>query len=350
MLKFQAKIYSINDVLGWHTRKEMILSPYFQRRKVWSPRGKSFLIDSIIKGCPLPQFFIREKIITSERKTIREVVDGQQRLTAIIEFIEDKFTIMEIHNKEHCKQKFSELKEDLQQSILSFPLSVNTLVGIDEGDVLEIFARINTYTITLNSQEKLNAEYVGAFKQKIDYLSKTHLVFWEDNKILSKDKIARMKEVELTAELVIAMMNGLQDGKGVIKKFYKDFDDNFPQFDNIESKFADCLELCREIFEGNLKDMVFSRSPLFYSVFCALFDCKYNFSAVDTHEEKKIDQKNISEVREKLYQLDQAISGEKISDKFAVFVKAAKSSTDSIKNRKIRHEFLKKLFLQLFEV
>ena len=72
MEKFQPQIYRINDILSWSERKELVLSPKFQRRTVWSPRGKSYLIDSILKGFPIPPFFIREKILVRERKTVRE--------------------------------------------------------------------------------------------------------------------------------------------------------------------------------------------------------------------------------------------------------------------------------------
>ncbi len=53
-MDFVAQQFKINDVVGWNDRKELILSPKFQRRAVWKPKGKSYLIDSIIKGFPLP--------------------------------------------------------------------------------------------------------------------------------------------------------------------------------------------------------------------------------------------------------------------------------------------------------
>jgi hypothetical protein len=55
----------------------MLFTQLPQRRKVWSPRGKSFLIDSIVRGMPLPQFFIREIVLLREKRTVREVVDGR---------------------------------------------------------------------------------------------------------------------------------------------------------------------------------------------------------------------------------------------------------------------------------
>lgn len=53
--RFISQVYRINDVLGWAERNELVLSPSFQRRRVWSRQGKSYLIDSIVRGMPIPQ-------------------------------------------------------------------------------------------------------------------------------------------------------------------------------------------------------------------------------------------------------------------------------------------------------
>src|SRR5579859_3541020 len=106
---FQAQIYKINDVIGWHERRELQLAPAFQRRRVWTLRGKSFLIDSILRGMPLPQFFIREIVLPREKRTVREVVDGQQRLSAILGYVAGDFTVLPMHNPEFARIKFEEL-------------------------------------------------------------------------------------------------------------------------------------------------------------------------------------------------------------------------------------------------
>jgi hypothetical protein len=85
--------------------------PGFQRRN-WTLKGKSLLIDSILRGMPLPQFFIRETVLPKEKRTVREVVDGQQRLSAVLSFIEGGFTVLPIHNREFASLKCqSELTE-----------------------------------------------------------------------------------------------------------------------------------------------------------------------------------------------------------------------------------------------
>lgn len=61
MLDFGQREYSIRELYESYNRKEIVLSPKFQRRPVWEYKAKSYLIDSILKGLPIPRIFIREK-------------------------------------------------------------------------------------------------------------------------------------------------------------------------------------------------------------------------------------------------------------------------------------------------
>lgn len=343
MEKFQPQIYRINDILSWSERKELILSPKFQRRTVWSPRGKSYLIDSILKGFPIPPFFIREKILVRERKTVREVVDGQQRLRTILEFVNDGFSVMKIHDEEVAGLKYSQLSEELQQTILSYPLSVNTLIGTDDSTVFDIFSRLNAYSVPLNDQEKLNALYVGVFKQFIDKLSKSQFIFWEENKIISKSQIGRMKEVEFTAELICAMLFGLQNGKKIVRDTYKKLDDEFIHSELMEKRFSQTLEECKIILDDSIQEFEFKRMPLFYSLYTALYDLKYGLENTDDNTENEMNLENLADVQTELYKINSTINGDEEYEEYERFKNASKSSTDKITNRKYRHEVLKSI-------
>ncbi|MBS3115477.1 DUF262 domain-containing protein, partial [Candidatus Woesearchaeota archaeon] len=97
MKNFDSRTYNIEDFREWSERGQLILNPKFQRRQVWTPSAKSFLIDTILRGDPIPKIFIRQNIDPSTKKSIREVVDGQQRLRTILDFIKDGFVISKIH-------------------------------------------------------------------------------------------------------------------------------------------------------------------------------------------------------------------------------------------------------------
>ena len=100
MLDFSPREYSIRELFDSYNRKETVISPKFQRRPVWEYKAKSYLIDSIISGYPIPRIFIREKIDLN-MTAIREIVDGQQRLTTLMLLLRafySKFTNMQDEN------------------------------------------------------------------------------------------------------------------------------------------------------------------------------------------------------------------------------------------------------------
>jgi uncharacterized protein with ParB-like and HNH nuclease domain len=64
--------------------KELILNPTFQRRSVWQPQAKVLLIDTILRKMPVPKVYMRTQINAKTKRSVREIVDGQQRLRAIL--------------------------------------------------------------------------------------------------------------------------------------------------------------------------------------------------------------------------------------------------------------------------
>lgn len=98
MKRFDTRVYNISDFVEWDVRNQIELSPDFQRRSVWSLQAKSYLIDTIIRGKPMPKLLLTQDV--RDRRNIRIVVDGQQRLRAILEYVEGGFAISRAHNKE----------------------------------------------------------------------------------------------------------------------------------------------------------------------------------------------------------------------------------------------------------
>jgi hypothetical protein len=340
MQKFLAQVYRINDVSGWHNRKELVLAPEFQRRSVWSPKGKSFLIDSILRGMPLPQFFIREIVHPREKRTVREVVDGQQRISTILAYMRGEVTVFPTHNELYGRMRYDDLPEEVQRAFLSFPLSVNVLEGTADKDVLEIFSRLNAYTVPLNAQEKLNAKYVGAFKIAMDHLAREHNGFWTRHGILTSQTIARMKDVELTCELVGAMLHGLQNQKKIISDLYRRYDDTFPQFEYIGPRFAETLQLSESLLGGEISGTIYNRSPIFYALFCAIYDCTYGLESGANVGPHSLRGENVQDVRQSLIDLSDAVEEDMLTPPLRDFYRATKESQNKLPQRRQMHDTL----------
>ncbi|MEK7847820.1 MAG: DUF262 domain-containing protein, partial [Chloroflexota bacterium] len=78
--------YQISDFIDWWDRKCLEINQNFQRRQVWTPAAKSYLIQTVLRQMPMPKVYLRTKIDVVSQVTIREIVDGQQRLRAILDF------------------------------------------------------------------------------------------------------------------------------------------------------------------------------------------------------------------------------------------------------------------------
>lgn len=337
MAKFEPGTYSINDFLEWHERKQLVLAPKFQRRTVWKPVAKSFLIDSILRQKPLPKIFIRQITDVRLRKTIREVVDGQQRLRTILDYLNDGFKVSTVHNKECGNKYFSELPEEYQNIFLTYKFSVDTLLGVDDSEIMDIFSRLNTYSTPLNKQELINAEFYGYFKQLVYNLSYKYNSFWIENKIFTEYQIMRMNEVEMTADLMIAMLDGIQNRKKV-KVYYKQYDDSFENMEEIEEKFDYVISMITRLYGETLKRTKYKKQALFYSLFLCLYHEIFGLKGFEYREGFR--QINDSRIRTELDTIESLIDEEELTKEEREFVMYISKATSDMESRRIRTAFL----------
>lgn len=119
---FNTRNYSVRDFEEWQQRDELVLQPKFQRREVWSEKARSYLIDTIIRGKPIPKIYMRQDVNPKTRRVVREIVDGQQRLHSVLNFLKDGFKISRAHSDDFGGKTFSQLNEDAQRDILKLSL------------------------------------------------------------------------------------------------------------------------------------------------------------------------------------------------------------------------------------
>lgn len=275
MKSYDSRTYSINDFVEWDAAspKQLELNPRFQRRSVWTDKAKSFLIDTIVRGKPIPKVFIRQKINVATKTSIREVVDGQQRLRTILSFVKDGFPVMPLHNQEYGGLRFSQLPEDVQSQVLGYEISVDLLINLPDPEILDIFARLNSYAVVLNEQEKINADHFGPFKVLADRIGHKYYGYWTEQRILTAKQIMRMLEVNMVADLLIALIEGIKSKKQV-KRFYDSYEANFPvNAFELEVRFDLVIAKIGEIFPEGISDTEFKRQHLFYSLFTAVAHC-----------------------------------------------------------------------------
>lgn len=275
MKSFDSRTYSINDFVEWDSQKQLVLNPSFQRRSVWSDKAKSYLIDTILRGKPIPKVFIRQKLNVTTKLSIREVVDGQQRLRTILSFVRDGFAVGRGQHPEFGGLRFSQLPEEAQSAFLSFEIAVDLLINLPDSEILDIFARLNSYAIVLNEQEKINAGHFGPFKVLADKIGFDYNEYWLSQKILTPQQILRMQEVNLVADIMISMIEGIK-AKKQIKRYYDAYEKEFPHdSDLLERRFGDVIQCIAMLFPEGLENTEFRRNHLFYTLFTAVYHCLF---------------------------------------------------------------------------
>lgn len=341
MKSYDSRTYSINDFVEWDAAKQLELNPRFQRRPVWTDKAKSFLIDTILRGKPIPKIFIRQKINVSTKTSIREVVDGQQRLRTILSFIKDGFFVNKRQNPLFGGLLFSQLPEDIQSQLLGYEVSVDLLINLPDSEILDIFSRLNSYAVLLNEQEKINADHFGPFKGLADKIGHKYSEYWTTQGVLTSRQIMRMLEVNLVADILIAMLEGIKSKKQV-KKFYDSYE---VQFDHspeaLETKFDQVISAIFALYPEGLSDTEFKRPHLFYSLFTAVAHWKFGIPGIEQISWKP--NTSPDTVRNKLERIESVFAEtdlSRLSKDEQVFLSDSRRATTDEKVRVRRTKFL----------
>src|SRR2546425_1264912 len=143
---------TISDYCNAMVRNEIVVNRNYQRSdQVWPPAAKSFLIETILLGFPIPKLSLYQVTDVKSKKTYKEIVDGQQRSQTILEFFQNSLSISRHSELDRAAGKvYRDLEDDDKQQFLDYPLSVDLLLAATEEEVRDTFRRINSYTIPLN--------------------------------------------------------------------------------------------------------------------------------------------------------------------------------------------------------
>jgi hypothetical protein len=237
------KYHSTEHPISWFKQRyeegSLEIRPPYQRRPVWVQRQKSKLIESILMELPVPEIYIDEST-TPDGRTTYAVVDGQQRIRTILQFLgvdKDKqeqefnsFALGKLGATSEWKDKtFENLIKDQKQQFYGALIAVRALKNPSESEVRDMFRRLNAYLTKLNDQELRNATYSGPFVSLVSELANDS--YWTENKIVSTANIRRMKDIQFVSELLIGVIYGPQGGSA------RDIDEHYKFFEEYEDEF-----------------------------------------------------------------------------------------------------------------
>ncbi|MDR1822637.1 DUF262 domain-containing protein [Lactococcus lactis] len=186
--------------------KDYDLNPEYQRNQVWDISRKSKLIESLIINIPIPPIFLYETALNRF-----EVMDGLQRISTIIGFLNNQFMLTDLEiwaelNGKYFKDLFPEFQDSIRRRYLSATIILKeTRNTSEQQNKLKqlVFERLNTGGIRLTPQEIRNAANIGTMNSMINDLGdnfnefKEMIKYPKDYQSLQNDEIDRMADREM---------------------------------------------------------------------------------------------------------------------------------------------------------
>ncbi len=345
-------LFKVADFISWKKQGRLILSPDFQRGSVWNAGAKSFLIDTIVRGLPIPIILIRDRRTDPDDfKVVREVVDGQQRLRTVISYVSpenledfdpeaDEFTIRKAHDKELAGKKFSELDSETKEAILEYEFNVHILPPrTDDREIIQIFRRMNATKHSLQKQELRNAHYFGEFKTSVCKLAAEQLPRWRKWKTFTGDDISKMAEAEFVSECLILILRGEVSGKSSVKidQFYKRHDEVFNEREEVEKRFRSVADSVDNLTSRKSSPFVLAGKKTCYAFFAYIYHLLYGMDGLFLKDRKG---KRISEeTKDKIFACNELLYKKKAP---ADVLEASERHTTTRKQRKRMFDFFLK--------
>lgn len=255
---------SIQSLYGYYLSNTFLVNRRYQRKLVWTIEEKRAFIDSIIKGYPVPLVLLAE--ITGDRRVL-EIIDGMQRLNAIMSFIEQEFDVdngyFDLDTMADTKllkdegviiQKAQVLSRELCANIVRYqvPLSVFQETGSDHVD--EVFRRLNSNGRHLSRQELRQAGALSKFasivrkvssnirgdasasdvlnlsamknisitNKHLDYGINIEDIFWIKNNIITREDLRQSKDEEIIADITAwaTLEKGTRSSSDILDQLY----------------------------------------------------------------------------------------------------------------------------------
>lgn len=350
MIKYNVRSRQLIDLVGDVKREKIILSPYFQRNLVWRLIHKQDFIKTILLGYPFPQIFLAKGGINVEELTsISLIVDGQQRMNSIMEYIENAFPV-----DDKYYQDLSKVEKD---DFLKYEIAIMELqMESNNPEIKDVFQRLNRTFYSLTNIERLSTEYAPSeFMLLAKLLTKEiepklpkdeifidpnvpeSFIKWSINKkiknfnelildsgIFTRYEISRKVHLMLVLNILGTIERGFYN-RNISTSILEEYSESFPDKDDLVSKLE---EIAKKYIALKLP-----QSSYWYNKanFFSLIIVMYN------EFDKLITNGNEKEIVKKLKKFERNLPED--------YSLSAKEAVNNKKERSLRNKYLEKILL-----
>lgn len=349
-LNYSRNELKIQQVFSDFSEGLLVVDTSYQRRSIWLEKDKVRLIETILLGLIIPEvYFWDAETDPNTGKTITHIVDGQQRIKAIAEFINNEFKLVpeyltndSIRNKFENKT-FRELCNDDKILIWTFNLSIVRIKDRNKDEIRHIFYRLNLTDYSLNDQEKRHSNTWGKFADLTKEIAA--LDFWDEYNLFNYGDIRRMKDEEFCSSLILLARKGIinQTNQEPLNQAYSDYSKNYPEYQSDKNKILNWIELFKQLYEQTNKSFIRKRTQL-YTIFCILNYLDENDLSITEQVKSRF-----NDFINKYNEFENSSDADNHSNPEEEMIKkyklASSEGVNKIKNRKLRFEILRNYIL-----
>jgi hypothetical protein len=259
---------------------------------------------------------------------------------AILDFFDDRLKISKLaENEDTRNKKYSDLSEDSQQVFLEYAIDVDLFVSATPAEVVEVFRRMNSYTVPLNPEEQRHASYQGKFKWFInDLADKLEAIFLETG-VFKEKQLVRMADNKLLTELCDSFLNGIRTtNKAILDSLYKKRDSAFSEKDDFYGRLTATFTLIRQM--EAIHESTLMKPYMVYSLAQAITHCVKPVPKLNPQfRSPKLKSAEVGAAVANLSALAQAAEQDEPEGKFAEFIKASNEKTNTRENRIARFKW-----------
>lgn len=250
---------TVSDLYEWIRADKINLRPDFQRKFVWTQEHQEAFIDTVLQGYPFPEIYVCQDNIDIDRmRTTQSVIDGQQRLTTLVNYIEGNF-----HRPLKSIISFENLDNTQKATFLSYQVVVRNIGQVEEGIVREIFRRINLTKFKLEDVEIHNAVYDGEFiRTAKSIVNEANL---QEFAVFLESEFTRMADLYFILQVMSTLEHGgYYNRETEVEKYIEKYNEEYPQSTSMQDTIKGALLVIKDLSLG--ADSIWFRKSNFFTL------------------------------------------------------------------------------------
>lgn len=278
MFKYTTTNMTISEINEMFVNQTLIVDDSYQRRYVWLEKDMIRLVETILLSMVVPElFFWKAKTDPQTGRSISHIVDGQQRIKAIADFVNGSLKLSahyltsEVTKTRFGGKFFNDLTDEERVAFWNYRM---TVIDIDSrtsrDEIIDVFNRLNLTNYALNEQEKRNSK-PGLFADLVREIAREP--FWERYNLFTSGDARRMKDEEFCANLIILYRKGIVDqmNQKVINNAYKDMVSDYPTKEEDKIAIINAMLVVESIFKSEEMILFAKKKSQLYTLFSFVF-------------------------------------------------------------------------------